>query len=236
MSDVTNKYEETKVGDLTVSGDVPEMFAAFGRGQQKLGPAIKDSVNPAFKKSYADLNAVMEVVSEAFSGEGFSICQPVSVKDGMVHVSTFLIFSKGDKVGYMSSTLSLVPENGTPQKVGSAITYGRRYGLGAMCGVVAEEDDDGNAASGRDERPVRREPPKPTSRASPPDAKKDELRTGSEKLVNDLRAAKSVEQAAKVWLDAKDIIEKMSAVTYKFFVDSYVKKFEAEPPQVRTIN
>ena len=35
-----------------------------------------------------------------------------------------------------------------PQKMGSAITYGRRYALGAVTGVAAEdEDDDGSAAS-----------------------------------------------------------------------------------------
>ena len=34
------------------------------------------------------------------------------------------------------------------QQVGSAITYGRRYGLCAMAGVAsADEDDDGNAAA-----------------------------------------------------------------------------------------
>ena len=34
------------------------------------------------------------------------------------------------------------------QSVGSAITYGRRYGLSAILGIASEEDDDGNGASG----------------------------------------------------------------------------------------
>jgi hypothetical protein len=38
----------------------------------------------------------------------------------------------------------------TPMQQGSAVTYGRRYSLLAVTGVVAEDDDDdGNAASGR---------------------------------------------------------------------------------------
>ncbi len=31
--------------------------------------------------------------------------------------------------------------------MGSAITYGRRYSLSAMLGIVTEEDDDGNMAT-----------------------------------------------------------------------------------------
>lgn len=34
-----------------------------------------------------------------------------------------------------------------PQKVGSAVTYYRRYALAALTGVVADVDDDGNTAS-----------------------------------------------------------------------------------------
>ena len=39
------------------------------------------------------------------------------------------------------------PDQKTPQAVGSAITYARRYVLTAITGMVAEEDDDGHAAA-----------------------------------------------------------------------------------------
>ena len=35
-----------------------------------------------------------------------------------------------------------------PQKMGSAITYAKRYLLTTVFNVIAEEDDDGNAAQG----------------------------------------------------------------------------------------
>jgi hypothetical protein len=41
----------------------------------------------------------------------------------------------------------LNPVKNDPQGLGSAISYARRYGEAAICGIVAEEDDDGNAAS-----------------------------------------------------------------------------------------
>ena len=47
-------------------------------------------------------------------------------------------------------------DRNNPQKLGSTITYARRYGLLAMMGVVGseEEDDDGQAAAPPDELPV----------------------------------------------------------------------------------
>ena len=36
--------------------------------------------------------------------------------------------------------------------MGSAITYARRYSLSAILGVVADEDDDGNGAQGRNNK------------------------------------------------------------------------------------
>ena len=35
-------------------------------------------------------------------------------------------------------------ESQDPQKLGSAITYGKRYNLGQLLNIVTDEDDDGN--------------------------------------------------------------------------------------------
>jgi hypothetical protein len=40
-----------------------------------------------------------------------------------------------------------LPATEDPQKLGSAITYYRRYAIVTLLGLVTEEDDDGNAAS-----------------------------------------------------------------------------------------
>ena len=39
-----------------------------------------------------------------------------------------------------------MPADPNPQKIGSVITYGRRYGLSAMVGI-AQHDDDANSVS-----------------------------------------------------------------------------------------
>jgi hypothetical protein len=56
----------------------------------------------------------------------------------------------------------MVGEKSTMQTLGSAITYARRYGLAAMVGVVADEDDDGNAAS-KELAPARQSRKPPTA-------------------------------------------------------------------------
>jgi ERF superfamily len=40
-----------------------------------------------------------------------------------------------------------LPSTGTPQQLGSALTYARRYCLSALVGLAPDEDDDGAAAS-----------------------------------------------------------------------------------------
>jgi len=54
-------------------------------------------------------------------------------------------------------------DRNNPQKLGSTITYARRYGLLAMIGVVGseEEDDDGQAATPPDQLPKSKPPAAP---------------------------------------------------------------------------
>jgi hypothetical protein len=52
-------------------------------------------------------------------------------------------------------------DKNNPQKLGSAITYARRYGLLAMCGVVGDDDDDGNLATPPKQRPQAKPAPVP---------------------------------------------------------------------------
>jgi hypothetical protein len=70
----------------------------------------------------------------------------------------------------------------TPQAMGSAITYARRYSLVAFLGLVADEDDDGNAGSApppvsvADIKPQAK--PQPKTPAAVAEAKTGSLSTG----------------------------------------------------------
>jgi hypothetical protein len=93
---------------------------------------------------------------EPFASEGLSVVQ--SVNDGML--STTIFHASGESI---SSTVPLFIPKQDMQGVGSAITYARRYGLAAACGI-SQTDDDGNDAC---PTPKPSTPPKPAAKPAP---------------------------------------------------------------------
>lgn len=129
----------------------PVTFAeAFCKLQAQIKPAIKDSVNPAFRSKYADLGAVWDAVKEPLTENGFSIIQSPNFDEHDMWLETTILHISGEK---MTGRYPLRPTKNDPQGFGSALTYSRRYSISAMLGVVADIDDDGNAASAPASKP-----------------------------------------------------------------------------------
>lgn len=120
---------------------------------QKLGISItKDASNPHFKSKYADLSEVLSKVRPALSNIGITLIQ-VPNETGL---QTILhdADTKTEVIGFL-------PYIGAsdPQKLGSNLTYLRRYGLVTMLSLE-DADDDGNTATAK---PVAQTPaPAPT--------------------------------------------------------------------------
>lgn len=135
------------------SSSIAKLTQALVKAQLAMRPAKKSSENPYFKSSYADLSAVWEVAQKPLADNGLAVMQPISstVDGRSVHVTTLLVHVSGE---WVSSTFTLTPKADkaepfiSPQALGSAVTYGRRYALAAMLGIVSE-DDDGEGAEGR---------------------------------------------------------------------------------------
>lgn len=124
-----------------------KISGALLRAQSKMSNAVKDSSNPFFKSKYADLNAVREACQTLLNAEGVLISQPVIQKDGKNYLRTELTHAESGE--FVASDVEIVcAKQNDPQALGSAITYARRYGLQALVGLGAE-DDDGNAGSGK---------------------------------------------------------------------------------------
>ena len=119
------------------------IYSALAAAQSEMGPALKDRVNPAFKQKYAELSNVIEACVPALNRNGICVLQPICDEDGKRYVKTILAHSSGETV---ECRVELIVAKNDMQGLGSAITYGRRYGLMAMAGI-APEDDDGNAAA-----------------------------------------------------------------------------------------
>jgi hypothetical protein len=135
---------------LTRSASIAALAAALAKAQGEMEGAAKGNLNPHFKSKYADLASVWDACREPLSKHGLAVLQPVSADGPRVTVTTMLVHSSGEWIG---EALTMTAQQNTPQGVGSAITYGRRYGLSSMVGI-APEDDDGNAASARAPRVV----------------------------------------------------------------------------------
>ena len=120
------------------SESIKEIAPALVKAQAKVKAAIKDSQNPFFKNKYADLASVIEAVRTPFNDAGISFLQPVSSVEEGVCVETMLIHTSGE---WLSESLVMPVAKHDAQAVGSAITYGRRYGLQSLCGVPSEDDD-----------------------------------------------------------------------------------------------
>lgn len=150
---------------METSPSLGNLAKALATAQGQFKPIKRESTNPFYHSKYADLAAIIDGTREALAKNGLAFTQAVSVND-LVMVETLLMHESGE---WVKGAISLKPKADDPQAAGSAITYGRRYSLGAILGVASEDDDDGNAGSkpeGKSEQ--KQEPRKPT--ISDPDA------------------------------------------------------------------
>jgi hypothetical protein len=125
--------------------ELNELAAALALAQGEIMPAPKDADNPFFRSKYASLPAVRAAMQAAFAKHGLSVVQIPEVDAGRICLHTLLLHSSGQQLN--CGTLSAEVDLANPQKMGSAITYFRRYALAAISQTVADDDDDANAAS-----------------------------------------------------------------------------------------
>lgn len=121
------------------------LYQALADVKAELEAVAKDKENPFHKNKYADINGYLAVVEPLMQKNGLLLLQPlVHVGDAFFIKTQIIHVASGDS---FDSILPL-PTNIKPQELGSAITYYRRYTLGSLLAMQAE-DDDANAASGK---------------------------------------------------------------------------------------
>jgi len=131
------------------SDSISKLSTALVAFHSKMGKVSKDSVNPYFNSKYASLSTILTAVTPVLTEAGLSIVQ---MPTGENELQTTLIHSSGE---WISSTMKLAPIKSDPQAQGSAITYARRYAVGAILSLNIDEDDDANAAThGRQSAPA----------------------------------------------------------------------------------
>src|SRR6266496_966149 len=112
---------------------------------------VKDATNPHFKNTYITLGKLLEVVLPILHENDLLLWQVPSNIDG--NPSLLTVFEHVPSGAQAKGEMPLILDKNNSQGHGSAITYARRYALMTMLGFVADEDDDGEAAS----KPTKRE-------------------------------------------------------------------------------
>ena len=130
---------------MVTSEQVDKIFPALIKAQSEMGKAKKTSNNPFFKSKYADLSEIIDVTKDVLTANGLGIIQSPGGNGAQITVTARIIHISGQ---WVEDTLTLNATKNDPQQAGSAITYGRRYQLAALFNI-AQEDDDGNGASGK---------------------------------------------------------------------------------------
>jgi hypothetical protein len=115
------------------------IYKKLFEAKKDIGKLTKDAKNPFFKSNYLSLNGLIEAVEVVLQKHDLVLLQPIEAE--WVKTKIFDI----ETAEHISSEMHL-PNITDPQKLGSAITYFRRYTLQSLLGLQAE-DDDGNAAA-----------------------------------------------------------------------------------------
>lgn len=161
-----------------------ELASALCKCQAQIKGAKADSENPFFKSSYADLASVWEACREPLTKNGLSVCQTIEGDQDKMVVKTILMHISGE---FIISSCPVLMKDKTAQGAGSGITYARRYSLAAIVGI-AQIDDDGNSASGKDKN-------------------ENSLSNGYMLAIKEVASAKSVETLNAIALKVKDSVK-----------------------------
>ena len=159
------------------SDSVGSIAAALSKAQANIQHAVKSSTNPQTRSKYADLTGILDTARQPLAENELAVIHsPYALPDGVNVLVTTVMHSSGEWVRSVTPVNPRVKISGgggavmavdDMQTIGAAITYARRYALAAMLGI-GQEDDDGNAASGRgrSERAVK--PSAPRERTDTP--------------------------------------------------------------------
>lgn len=111
----------------------------------------------SYSYTYADLADVVEASTPALTRNGLAFtARPRRTEQGDYELVGVLTHTSGEE---KEGSLPLMGR--TAQEIGSSITYGRRYLLGCMTGIVTDDDDDAQTASQSQHR-TRPQPPPET--------------------------------------------------------------------------
>jgi len=174
-----NKAKGGKMKDRNI-------YSVILQARGMIGAVSKNAKNPFFKSNYADINNVIETITPVCESLGIVFTQCPKVIDGKDVLYTRLTLQDNNEQ-FIDSEVRLLLPSADMQKLGSAITYARRYALISMFGLETE-DDDGQSAS---------------KKLTATQKRNQEINKAMEALV-EAQKNKDIEKATQIWEWAED--------------------------------
>jgi hypothetical protein len=146
---------------MRTSTETDKLAAALAKAQAELQNPTRNrkvvvkTAKGQYDYTYATADKIADLVRPVLGKHELSLAQGTAKGDGWLLV-TRLTHASGQ---YIENDTPLPYSGSTDaQSLGSALTYAKRYGLTALLGIVAEEDDDGAGAAKRSNGEVKADP------------------------------------------------------------------------------
>jgi len=135
---------EENVPDVPeISSQPDNLFSALVKAQLEFAPIVKDKINPHYKSKYADLGSIMDAIRIPLLKNNLVITSFFNYEEESTYLVTVLTHATSGESIEIDYKVNL---SGNEQAKGSVQTYARRYSICALLNLVADDDDDGNAA------------------------------------------------------------------------------------------
>ena len=183
-----------------MSKDDTALYSSLVRALAEMANPKKIAKNPFFKSKYATLEDTLAIASDTLAKYDLAVMQLNVSRETDTVLVTRIIHKSGAFLEDGGVPLKLKDQNDA-QKLGSAITYARRYGLQSMLGMCGE-DDDGNTA---------------VSPAPAPKAK-------AESFQSKMEGARTVDGLTYLWDDNQHKINSVSIEHQKILKQQFDKR------------
>jgi hypothetical protein len=129
--------------ESTAEGLLPALLAV-----QSEAPTLrKDATNPHFRSKYTPLDTIVETIGPILAKHGL-VWMTLPGRDAHGDPALTYRLAHASTGEALEGSMPLLLSKQDAQGQGSAITYARRYAICAVLNLVADDDDDGNGASG----------------------------------------------------------------------------------------
>lgn len=193
-----------------------EVKRAVKNVRETVGKLVATSYNPHFKSKYADLPSVLDAIVQPMDEFGLVFTQITGFQSDHFGLWTEV---EHIETGEKLTSFRPIPVDPNPQKMGSAETYARRYGLCTILGL-AVEDDDGNMGANLTSKTTQKAPEKPARQES----RNGIAKVDYARMIAQIPACKNIDEVNKLRKEYAKHIQ----VASKEQLDGFRQAFDAK--------